>query len=695
MKSPAQQSNAEWLQAYNTPQDAVRQALRPKRATPAPTTALPTKKPTKGITQPTNEWLSDYQSAQEEKQRLCLDITNTLDTKYLPAECLKHGDSKIVRSQHGTGKSTAVRALINDHMMSGKSVLIICAGVQQAIAEQKKNPGFEIYSKMAPGEIVANHTVICIDSIQRVKRRFDLIIVDECEQIAAAPLKHNLHAVKGNPQGRIHLFHHLASLLYKAGKVVMLDADAGHLTDTLCAYAGLDPLTVENKYNSLDTASVELVKSRGAFLQAFEDAEGAHLYCAAPADATAQHRKRKKKATLIIGKSAKNKTQFIDQVSTGQHFSGDLITTTALRSGVSIDEGKHDIKTVFAWIKVGDGYPPLSDQVQAMRRARGVKQFVIYIETGALKAPLTTDPDQIRKDLERAAELNTKHVNQFLISNPQDGVRLDEMTTDLYCLHKAEINRQRNDPAAWITERFKQLGATVEINDTEKPLLDRIQREKTKQAAQLVKNEATEHATTAPIPETIDDCANDVDRALFTARHVLNLPEPLAREAARRDIAKTGFIKSMQRCAKESRPQSELIKEDFKKLTSGDPIARCSAKVAAMNQEVIGICGHLFDGFTKEDTDSILMPWLIRNASDYGKLTGSRFVCPEDIKSAGFLKKALERYGITVTSGKSNGSRVYSVDRNDDLNRRAIEQLTGTNCFNNIYNDSLPLAAVA
>ena len=682
-----------WLAAYDAKPEK-RPTYQPAPKTPAQP------KPDKpavdcSIKQSNGDWIGDFKAAEDESSRLCLDITNNLNTRYLPADCLKHGDAKIVRSHHGTGKSTAVRALISDCIKADKTILIVCAGVQQAIAEQKKNPGFELYSKLAPGEIVANHVVICIDSIQRVKKAFDLVIIDECEQIAAAPLKRNLHCVKDNPQGRIHLTHHLASLISKAGKVVMLDADAGPLTDTLCHYAELDPIIIENRFKSLEGATVKQIESRGEFLQTLEDTAGVHLFCASPKDARAQSKRRKRQTTLITGKESNNKTSFIEQVSTGQHFSGDLITTTALRSGVSIDEGKHDITTVFGWLKVGKGYPPLSDQVQAMRRVRGVKRFVVYIESGALKVPLATDPKEIRAELERAAELNTKHVNQYLVSNPKDGVHLEGMTTKLHCLHQSELNRQRNDPALWITERFQELGATVTLDDAEKPLLDRIHRENQKQATESVRADDLQHAITAEIPETIDNCINDIDRHLFTCRHSLNYPEELAREATSREINKRGFIKGIQRRERETKPQAELKKEDAKKIQSRDgiEISRCSAKVAAMTQEVIGLCSHLLDGFSAADTESLLKPWLIRNASDYGKLTGSRFVCPEDIKSAGFLKKTLERYGITVTARKSNGQRVYFVDKADELNRRALEQLTGTNCISNICTSLCPLAA--
>lgn len=610
-----------------------------------------------------------------------LPATLTIRERYLPARVLDLADHLVIKSPHGTGKTTAIIETIKKSY-SDHSILVVCHGRSQVsdMIDRLAAEGLAFIDYRTIDDVNAtNHLVICVDSLWRVRRGFDLKVFDECEQLCEAPLKHDLHAAKSNPAARRELAHNIAWLARQAKKTIWVDADAGDLTNQMITHADLDVMRIENTHKTMKGATIEFVGLDTLDARMTNDKSQWHYYT--PAPKTAKATNRKFGGILAIGET--NNRDLLGQISSGERVTDNLVTNSALQSGVSIDVNQHQIKTVYARIKVGPGLPSLEAQLQAMRRARGVQRFVICVESKAPEHKYCTDPERIvRDDIIDPIQHNRAWLKkrELVTSSPLAGINIDPVLADLYSQHKAKLHHQWNDPKIWLCDRLAELGATVvesdSVSDTgvqtrkrDRVLLDEIK------AGDL------NIIATADIPTEAEHRQGIKSKplsALAAAKYDERADTDIeARKLAQREYSKPGYLKGLKRCKRDMRPEAAHASEDSERAAIGDPLnlARQS-RLVHMRKELIGLCAHVLDGreFSAGDLESALRPWLLENGRMFAMMSGRRCGDPSKMRAAQTLVSLLEYYGIWIDRIDGEQKR-YSVNTNDRRNAAATRML--------------------
>jgi hypothetical protein len=128
----------------------------------------------------------------------------------------------FVKSPKGSGKTESLRALL-----AGASVILI--GHRRALIRQScERLGLQCYLDDDGGP--TPRFGICLDSLMKVgpQHRYDVVVLDESEQLLAHFLSETLeHSLGG---GRDRLFMEFARLVSGAKYVIALDADLGYVT---------------------------------------------------------------------------------------------------------------------------------------------------------------------------------------------------------------------------------------------------------------------------------------------------------------------------------------------------------------------------------------------------------------------------------------------------------------------------------
>jgi len=622
-----------------------------------------------------------------------LPATLTIRERYLPARVLDLADHLVIKSPHETGKTTAIieacKKSYSDH-----SILIVCHGRCQVsdMVDRLAAEGLTFIDYRTINDVNAtDHLVICVDSTWKLRRGFDLKVFDECEQLCEAPLKHDLHAAQSNPAARRELAHNIAWLARQAKKTIWVDADAGDLTDQMIKHAELDVMRIENTYKTMEGARIEFVGLDTSDAGMANDKSQWHYYTPAPKTAGASHRKYG--GILAIGET--DNSDLLHRISNGDPITENLVTNSALQSGVSIDVDQHQIKTVYARLKVGPGLPSLEAQLQAMRRARGVQRFVICVESKAPEHEYCTDPERIvRDDIIDPIQHNRAWLKrrELVTSSPLTGINIDPVLSDLYSHNKAKLHHQWNDPRQWLCDRLAELGATVvesvSVSDTGEQT-----RKRDRKLLNDIKAEDLNVIATADIPteaEHRQGIKNKALAALASARYDARADSDIeARKLAQREYLKPGYLKGLNRCKRDMRPETVHAREDLERAEIGDPMNLAKrSRLTAMRKEVIGICAHVLDGreFSAGDLESVLRPWLIENGRMFAMMSGRRCGDPAKMRAAQTLVTLLESYGIWIDRIDGEQKR-YSINPDDPRNAIATRMLL-TYCISKEKNDS-------
>ncbi len=155
--------------------------------------------------------------------------------RYLPAQTFGPG-ATVLRAPHGTGKTERTAEQVDAALRAGERVLYVSHSA--ALAENAaRRLGLESYAD----ELHRRHLTaipglsICLNSLPRllengVLARFDLVVIDESEQLVRALTGEHI-------SNRAGVLEALTLLVQKAARVVCLDADAGKLTRELLELA--------------------------------------------------------------------------------------------------------------------------------------------------------------------------------------------------------------------------------------------------------------------------------------------------------------------------------------------------------------------------------------------------------------------------------------------------------------------------
>lgn len=126
----------------------------------------------------------------------------------------------FVKAPKGAGKTATVSRLVAD----APSVLLI--GHRRSLIHQSSaRLGLACYLDARDWYLRERRLGVCFDSLGRVRwgRRFDVVVIDEVEQVLAHVLADTVEQRKGG--GRERLFKQLCALVAQAERVIALDAD--------------------------------------------------------------------------------------------------------------------------------------------------------------------------------------------------------------------------------------------------------------------------------------------------------------------------------------------------------------------------------------------------------------------------------------------------------------------------------------
>lgn len=173
----------------------------------------------------------------------------TVEQEYISLS-LPDTKALLVRSAMGTGKSTALEKIIEQHT---GSLLIIThrKSLGRSMAKRYGTAYYEDFENNLEELQKQSRLVICLDSIWKLEttRHFELVILDEVEQVLAHAMGETIRKKRRTAE----VIEWLRHFITRANRVLMLDADLGELTRNYAErYLGAENITaITNTYKAL------------------------------------------------------------------------------------------------------------------------------------------------------------------------------------------------------------------------------------------------------------------------------------------------------------------------------------------------------------------------------------------------------------------------------------------------------------
>ena len=410
-----------------------------------------------------------------------------------------------IKSDQNTGKTEALKMLVQDAIKRGLRVLILTH--RQALAQDlAKRLGARCYlDEIGQSYIVGKGEglVLCVNSLgsflersRHEKTAPDLIIIDESEQVGRHLFSKTITDLMGVSDV-------LKSILKQARHVVCADADAGKCTRELIKWSGrVEGVLIQNNYHkwgfNLDGSNtVYLIKDRTdtgrrqlerMFLDAIKDIElGAPpiiAACTSKGQAEELARLLAKAHGLSVSEAiavglficitSENKDEahvkaFLADIAGSIKKYRAIIHSPTIGTGVSIDA---DVSQVFLFAKAVEGLTG-PDTVQLMTRARNqIKPTVMWLQAHTFqRLPRNEDEaeeqhnllfDEAAKHIEKApvSEYMRKRFRTGLAQKALDGGEAQDLFR--YGLTvAAEVGRTGRNPAQSTLDTLAARGAVV------------------------------------------------------------------------------------------------------------------------------------------------------------------------------------------------------------------------------------------
>lgn len=310
--------------------------------------------------------------------------------RYLkPIEDLIDGVT-FIKSPQGTGKTQALSKIVKDYRTNGISVLVITHRESLAYSLGKRF-GLEIYNDLPQHYLrIQSGLVICVNSLYKLDEAayFDAVIIEEAEQFIRNIKERHIQHKHEN----MTMFE---SILTKARKVTLLDADLGMLSYTLKeAYRPNDKVQkIENYYPVGENKKVVVVDKKGLALKAFYDAlakgEKTAFFCNSLDLSRAVHEEVSTRFTdlnVMVANSETSNTEAVREANTSPELFNQydaLIASPTIQTGISI-EGNHFTKVVGCF-QTGVGIS--DDFLQQLWRIREAKDYIVWFDSRNIHNP--------------------------------------------------------------------------------------------------------------------------------------------------------------------------------------------------------------------------------------------------------------------------------------------------------------------
>lgn len=432
-----------------------------------------------------------------------------VDVRYLRRDIFRRlgevWSTLTIKSDQNTGKTEALKMLVQDAIKRGLRVLILTH--RQALAQDlAKRLGARCYlDEIGQSYIVGKGEglVLCVNSLKSflMRSRYektapDLIIIDESEQVGRHLAGETITDLMGVSDV-------LKSILKQARHVVCADADAGKCTRELIKWSGrVEGVLIQNNYHkwgfNLDGSNtVYLIKDRTdtgrrqlerMFLDAIKDIElGAPpiiAACTSKGQAEELARLLAKAHGLSVSEAiavglficitSENKDEahvkaFLADIAGSIKNYRAIIHSPTIGTGVSIDA---DVHQVFLFARAIEGITG-PDTVQLMTRARNqIKPTVMWLHAHTFqRLPRNEDEaeeqsnllfDEVAKHIEKVAvsDYMRKRFRIDLAQKALDGGEAQDLFR--YGLTvAAEVGRTGRNPAQSTLDTLAARGAVV------------------------------------------------------------------------------------------------------------------------------------------------------------------------------------------------------------------------------------------
>ena len=313
-----------------------------------------------------------------------------------------------VRSSLGTGKTQAAKELCSkyDTVLWLAHRVALTRNTQERLNDNRTMDAFTLYLDKE-GNLVENRLIVCVDSIARVARTHDLVVIDEADQVLRSIVK------KSKNQGALDAIIHKTILVSKAlsaaKQIVLLSADLDDPTIKAFKRMGnVGRVTHIDHDWSHPNACWNFYDNVGYWRQVLNDALVANqrifLFCAAKGQADAIHYWAKEqfpdKRYVCIHREAEDfDKETLDNVNESWSSADVVIVTTSAGSGVSFDIPDHFDRVFVNGINAPMDFPA-SEYLQGAMRIRHPRNRTVEVYIPDSERPLRSR-DQIRYEMEK------------------------------------------------------------------------------------------------------------------------------------------------------------------------------------------------------------------------------------------------------------------------------------------------------
>ena len=312
-----------------------------------------------------------------------------------------------VCSSLGTGKTQAAKDLCKKH----GTVLWLAhrVALTRNTQERLNNSTMDAFTLYLDkeGNLVENRLIVCVDSIARVTRTHDLVVIDEADQVLRSIVK------KSKNQGALDAIIHKVILVSKAlsaaKQIVLLSADLDE--PTIKAFKRMGNVKhvtrIDHDWSHPD-ACYNFYDSIGHWRQSINDALVADkrifLFCAAKGQAETIHYWAKEqfpdKRYVCIHREAEDfDKETLDNVNESWSNADMVIVTTSAGSGVSFDVPDHFDKVFINGIHAPMDFPA-SEYLQGAMRIRHPKDRTVDVYIPDSERPFRSR-EQLRAEMEK------------------------------------------------------------------------------------------------------------------------------------------------------------------------------------------------------------------------------------------------------------------------------------------------------
>ena len=307
---------------------------------------------------------------------LTLERKDLIDGKYLPPIDFNMNGTYLIQAPKGTGKTELISVLTNQFKYSHDIKMIVPRrSLADSASERLKIGNYQTLSSLDCS------SVCCINSLKRIAKTPDILILDEVSQIFDS-INHNGTPDKSEVPD---LLAHLYYLIQETPLVICLDADLNGIVqrkiEQYRSHTKIEAISVDLKREDSRIIYQDKNELINHLIYRVKGSQKIAIACSALKDSQIIHRKLEQlfpeKKGLLINSKTKNNHEFIKDPDTWllENNIDWLIYSPSITGGVSIDIEYFDY--IYGFYKIGSVTAPEFDQM--LGRVRKPKSSIYRV----------------------------------------------------------------------------------------------------------------------------------------------------------------------------------------------------------------------------------------------------------------------------------------------------------------------------